>query len=141
MLLIQKCVHRTKGSKRKIVDGQIFEKAVNLGLYVVATLQGFRKSNLIRVYSLTPQFIFKPTLPLYLMKQVKVQLEKVPFPFFFLHHLCTTQVNFNLLGVVFPFFLAFTHSLTNVRWKSHCLKRRKRRIKILPSHQTRYLGW
>ena len=33
MLLIQKVVRRMKGSKRKIVNGQIFEKAANLWPY------------------------------------------------------------------------------------------------------------
>ena len=33
LLLIQKFVRRMKGSKRKIVNGQIFEKAANLGPY------------------------------------------------------------------------------------------------------------
>ena len=33
LLLIRKFVRRRKGSKRKIVHGQIFERAANLGLY------------------------------------------------------------------------------------------------------------
>ena len=32
LLLIRKFARRMKGSKRKIVDGQIFEKAANIGL-------------------------------------------------------------------------------------------------------------
>jgi len=35
LLLIDKFVRRMKGSKRKIVPGQILEKAANLGPYVV----------------------------------------------------------------------------------------------------------